>query len=572
MRMRILKSAALILALILTVLAIVGCAVVPPADDSGDGTFLPKKAFNVTVSERYADCKEVQDASVYVRRAFKAVYGMQCTTFDEIDEGTPEILIGDVGREETDAAISGLGIDDYSYEIVSEKLIVIVGGSLSATYEGVKSFCDEVLGYDGEADGENISLTVGAKRVRKDTYAYESLEINGVPLSEVTLALGSYTEISQVSELVQRLGAYTGEHLRVTTYGELTGAERGVICIGAEDRDGERLTGLSLDSYKLRFDGHSGGFTASICAANRDSYEDAIEAFLTKARVSGSGSGRSLTFDNLNEIKCEAFDELDEWTLIETSTETVTDGVVYTYYSYEDTAGKPYKVFVMEVDPEKVDFYMGSGGDKTEYAPSVKQSVKGHIESATASGLSVFGGINGDFFRISGDYSPCGLAVKEGEFISNDTAGRGYVGFTYDGKCIIDTIDYATSGYEFRTAVGGRQVLLKNGMPSDVGTDDEFSLTAHPRTMVGVKEDGKVLLVVVDGRRSSYSNGAPLKRCAKIMFDLGAVSALNLDGGGSSTMCTVSDGKITTKNNPSDGILRRIYNSILIVEKKDPAE
>jgi exopolysaccharide biosynthesis protein len=163
--------------------------------------------------------------------------------------------------------------------------------------------------------------------------------------------------------------------------------------------------------------------------------------------------------------------------------------------------------------------------------------------------LTVYAGVNGDFFRISSDYSPIGLTVKEGVVINENTSGRGYVGFTADGECIIDDKMYATSGYSFKTAVGGNQILLRNGLPYNTGTDDEFSLTAHPRTLVGVRADGTVLLVVIDGRQSSHSNGAPLKRCAKIMFDLGASSALNVDGGGSSTMYFNG----TVVNNPTTG-------------------
>ena len=49
-------------------------------------------------------------------------------------------------------------------------------------------------------------------------------------------------------------------------------------------------------------------------------------------------------------------------------------------------------------------------------------------------------------------------------------------------------------------------------------------------------EDGTMVLAVIDGRRSSHSNGAPLAAAARFMISLGCVDAVNLDGGGSSTM------------------------------------
>lgn len=74
-----------------------------------------------------------------------------------------------------------------------------------------------------------------------------------------------------------------------------------------------------------------------------------------------------------------------------------------------------------------------------------------------------------------------------------------------------------------------------------------------PRTAIGVKKDGTVILLVVDGRSSS-SAGMSLQELANYMVKLGAWQALNFDGGGSSEM--VLDGKIL--NNPSDGRERAV--------------
>ena len=563
------KFLVLALALMLTLFAVFGCA--PTEEPKSDGAFVPKEAFNVTVPKEYSACKEISDASVYLRRAFKAVYGMQCTAFDSAEEGMPEVLIGDTGREESDTAMAGLGVNDYHYEIVSEKLIVIAGGSLSATKAAVERFCLEVLGYDGAAEAEDITLTVGTKKTHKDSYGGTSATVNGVPLGEICVAVRGYSELSLIQPLIKELGSYTGEHVRVVTYDELKGDERGVICIGSLDREGERVTNIGKDNYRVALTNSEGGFTASLCALNAEGYADAIKAFFDEAEKTAVSGKTTLNIADVNKIKCVEFEGLDEWVLKSTSEKTVAEGVKYVYYAYEDQAGKPYKVYVMEVDPKYADLYMGTGNDGYEFAPTVKQTVKGHIESAVKGGKVVYGGINGDFFRISDDYSPVGLAIKEGQVISDATSNRPYVVFTKDGKCVIDTAEYADSEYEIRTAVGGSHLLLKDGMPGNVMGDDEFSVTPHPRTMLGIKKDGKILLVVVDGRQSKLSNGAPMRRCAKIMNDLGAYDAINLDGGGSSTMLTVKDGTVITENSPSDGVLRRVYNSLLVI-KKQPVE
>ena len=57
----------------------------------------------------------------------------------------------------------------------------------------------------------------------------------------------------------------------------------------------------------------------------------------------------------------------------------------------------------------------------------------------------------------------------------------------------------------------------------------------HPRTAAGIRADGTLLLVVVDGRQP-VSQGVDLEQLAALMLDLGAEEALNLDGGGSSSL------------------------------------
>ena len=82
---------------------------------------------------------------------------------------------------------------------------------------------------------------------------------------------------------------------------------------------------------------------------------------------------------------------------------------------------------------------------------------------------------------------------------------------------------------------------------------------------MGYTEDGKVILLVIDGRQPELSNGASLIDTALILESLGCCGAVNLDGGGSSTMIVSEDGTDTVKNSPSDGALRKIYNSVLVV-------
>jgi hypothetical protein len=113
-------------------------------------------------------------------------------------------------------------------------------------------------------------------------------------------------------------------------------------------------------------------------------------------------------------------------------------------------------------------------------------------------------------------------------------------------------------------AVGGDPILLLDGAPTPVCD----SCARQPRTAIGVTATGRILLVVIDGRRPGWSRGATLGELRAILRDLGAVDAMNLDGGGSSEM--VVEGQVV--NRPSDGHERRITNAVLVLPGADPGE
>jgi hypothetical protein len=114
-------------------------------------------------------------------------------------------------------------------------------------------------------------------------------------------------------------------------------------------------------------------------------------------------------------------------------------------------------------------------------------------------------------------------------------------------------------------AVGGAPLLLENGQ---VVGECHSGCGSQPRTGIGVTARGHILLVVIDGRQPRWSVGPTAVEFAQIMRDLGAVTALNLDGGGSSDM--VVDGQVV--NRPSDGHERAISNAILVLPGPDPGE
>ncbi|HTK37715.1 MAG TPA: phosphodiester glycosidase family protein [Pyrinomonadaceae bacterium] len=117
-------------------------------------------------------------------------------------------------------------------------------------------------------------------------------------------------------------------------------------------------------------------------------------------------------------------------------------------------------------------------------------------------------------------------------------------------------------------AVAGVPQLIKNGNV-DVTWQEErssksFVETRHPRTAVAKLKDGKFLMITVDGRSES-SGGIGLYDLANYLLELGAVDAMNLDGGGSTTMFL--DGKVV--NHPSDKEgERKISDAILVFPRR----
>ncbi|MGV3615614.1 MAG: phosphodiester glycosidase family protein [Fimbriimonas sp.] len=114
-----------------------------------------------------------------------------------------------------------------------------------------------------------------------------------------------------------------------------------------------------------------------------------------------------------------------------------------------------------------------------------------------------------------------------------------------------------TEGYDFGridNVVGGGPVLVRRGVLAPGAAED----VRHPRTAMGIDKDGNVWYAIVDGRQP-MSVGATLKETGEVMRRLGCVEAINLDGGGSSSMSLFG----TTLNRPSGGVERMVANGIL---------
>jgi exopolysaccharide biosynthesis protein len=128
---------------------------------------------------------------------------------------------------------------------------------------------------------------------------------------------------------------------------------------------------------------------------------------------------------------------------------------------------------------------------------------------------------------------------------------------------------------KLKMAVTGGAVLLKDGeIPQTFSHDTDKTPKRQPRSAIASSEDGQQLfLVTVDGRQNS-SIGMTQLELAQFLQELGAQNALNLDGGGSTTMIARTPGNtaLSVANRPSDGSLRNVSSAIGIFSLAPPSE
>jgi hypothetical protein len=123
----------------------------------------------------------------------------------------------------------------------------------------------------------------------------------------------------------------------------------------------------------------------------------------------------------------------------------------------------------------------------------------------------------------------------------------------------------APAGYE--AIIGGAPRLLRRGRLRITAAREGRGADAGraPRTVAGVRPDGTVLLITVDGRRPGWSEGATLREAARTARAFGAADAVGLDSGGSTTM-TVG-GRVV--NRPSDaGGERAVADGLFVLSRR----
>lgn len=231
---------------------------------------------------------------------------------------------------------------------------------------------------------------------------------------------------------------------------------------------------------------------------------------------------------------------------------------------------------ILVVDPKVDVLKLVTASERTPVPELVRQ------EGAAA-------GINGGFFHADG--TPALLLKIEKEWLQLQNRPAGALGFSKGGeKVLIDQV-HTQQGMRVRVIpvsgrttsaewegmnniVGGTPLLVSSGeivrSHPDKLVSKPFYHWRHPRTAVGVRENGQWVLAVVDGRVWNYFGGMTIPELAQFMQRLGCVEALNLDGGGSSIM--VVEGEVVSE--PADGAPdegRPVKDALLVISSAPPS-
>lgn len=183
-------------------------------------------------------------------------------------------------------------------------------------------------------------------------------------------------------------------------------------------------------------------------------------------------------------------------------------------------------------------------------------------------GVNVVAGVNGDFYNMQ-------TGAPTGTFIMNGTVYHtnnnwNYFAILNDGSAVIGSGKLDTSNV--KECIGGPAVLLKDGTYTSDALNSGYGVDQLPRTAVGIKADGSVVMYVADGRQAPKSCGQTFKQLADAMLAMGCVDALSLDGGGSATFISQHEGSddLVCRNSPSDGSERTVSSALLVCSSAKP--
>ena len=269
----------------------------------------------------------------------------------------------------------------------------------------------------------------------------------------------------------------------------------------------------------------------------------------------------SLAFPTQSEAATTDFVVPEGRYLVNSTEYAIAPGIKETKVITNNATGNDQEVgFAVTVDLSNDTVSLGAGYANNDGTTWGMQTVRGQAYAAEkAYGYNVVAAVNADFFNMATG-APQGALVMNGTVYHNST--NPYFAILKDGTAVIRQGKVKD---DVKEAVGGSVIMLAEGKVV-TGLGDSYYTHKEPRTAVGIKEDGSVVLFVADGRQYPYSGGLTIYELANMMKAFGCVTAMNLDGGGSTTFLTEREGSddLALHNSPSDGGERTVSSSLFV--------
>ncbi|MCF0111967.1 MAG: phosphodiester glycosidase family protein, partial [Erysipelotrichaceae bacterium] len=219
---------------------------------------------------------------------------------------------------------------------------------------------------------------------------------------------------------------------------------------------------------------------------------------------------------------------------------------------------------IVEIEEDDYHGYIAVLYDPKGLSLAISKYSNGELVSDFAERTKALVATNAGPFRRDANNNtyPYNVVISKGEVYSTYTKKKTVIGMNADGILMLKSFSTAKqavkAGYVWGVQFGPN--LVVNGKKSSFKGNGGYGI--QPRTAIGQRKDGIVLLVVIEGRGASGSSGISMPDLAELFVRYGCYNAANLDGGGSSVMVV----KNKLMNNPAGWGYsgeRYLYNALI---------
>ena len=514
------------------------------------------------------------EAASSINDALKELFGYSLKLnndwLDELGgEKAPEleILIGDTNRPESAEVLATLeGEGDYAVRFVGKKL-VIVGTTDAATREAAKRFASELL-------SKELAL-------KEDLSLYGNIDVTDVFLEYEDASAHIHKVLYPgVTSTFYSLPASSPYGLQKFTVVEFNPKQSDLyFCVTKGGATSNKL--VTVGNTVKKFNSENGKGLTAISAVNGDLWM----VTYAHARVEGKGTTYKDCSDPVvtKSLTIPRGFNIYDGEIISSShsrLETPYEGDFYSFGVTEDgraVLGNP-QLAIKIVNTSK---NLTASADGLNRLPANNAlMVYSDVYSTSNYSLS-------DAFEIvidCGDYTVRHGETVRGKVIAiTEPGGKKYdmqanymiltargtkkalleqyaVGDTVEvGFTVTDKMGNDELWQKMKNAVGGHIPVMIDGRSQ--GSKDN---TAYPASILGIKDNGNVVMITCDGRQKDWSTGVKISALDALCADLGIRTAFLLDGGGSAEMVNLDGGSYSTVNRPSDGSSRSVVNTVII--------